>query len=95
MTVDLSLKKGFLLSAEGICDVPTTKRMFRTGFQEQHFKLAPQGLKYLRLIIPIKLKAQSVPRTDHSELSYMTWTIWVKLSLTPKRQGGYTYPRRT
>lgn len=42
--------------------------MFRTGFQEQHFRLAPEGLKYLRIIIPIKLKAQPVPSTDHGKL---------------------------
>lgn len=43
--------------------------MFRTGFQEQHFKLPPEGLKYLRIIISIKLKAQPVPSTDHGMLS--------------------------
>lgn len=49
--------------------------MFRTGFQGQHFKLGPKGLKYLRLIIPIKLKPQPVPRTDHSKLSNVPSTL--------------------
>lgn len=53
--------------------------MFRTGFQEQHFKLAPKGLKYLRLIIinhsHQTKSAQPVPRTDHGKLSYIASTL--------------------
>lgn len=73
--MNLSLIKKNWRKTEGIHYVPTTKWMFRTGFQEQCFKLVPKGLKYLRLIIPIKLKAPPVPRTDHSKLFYIPSTL--------------------
>lgn len=49
---------------------PLLRRIFRTAFQKQHFKLSPEGLKYIRLIIPIKLEVQPVPRANHSKFSY-------------------------
>lgn len=49
---------------------PLLSRIFRTGFQKHNFKLSPKGLKYLRLIIPIELKGQPVPKTNHSKFSY-------------------------
>lgn len=75
-------------------------RIFRTGFQKQDFKLSPKRLKYLRLIIPVKLKLQPVPRTNHSkfytpspqppvDLDYLG-----TLSLTPMLWEESTDPRR-
>lgn len=46
---------------------PLLRRIFRTASQKQHFKLSPKRLKYLRLIIPVKLKVQPVLKTNHSK----------------------------
>lgn len=46
---------------------PLLRRIFRIGFQKQHFKLSSKRLKYLRLFIPVNLEVQPVPRTNHSK----------------------------
>lgn len=55
------------LLKKSVNQYPLLRRIFRTGFQKQHFKLSPEGLKYLRLIIPTKLKSTACAWTYHSK----------------------------